>query len=367
MKIKLILGLLIVWFTFSILSCKKKGCTNSQASNYNSEAEKDDGSCDFEITHQNISYGVDDIQTMELYLPAQHDENTKVVIMVHGGGWIVGYNETDKVTTFDGRYGWDILNPLLEEGFACAVMKYRTACYKENPSNATFNSTLALDLMMQDIDLAIQKLKNESTNLGISNKHFQLIGESAGGHIVMSYAIRSASDPTLKSVVSMFGPTDLDDFEWKNNLRVIDSTVPQGVLVDGNNYFRTADNFCNLETNKKLHLLAELRSFGDSDTVKVYDINPYLQAISTTTLSNINNNTPIFIQHGANDDLVPVSQADLMFNAVTSVYGNSNCLTSDFNCQYKQKTYDNCGHGWIGAACQKNLIMNDIKKWIKAH
>ena len=367
MKIKLILGIVITWFLFTLVSCKKKGCTNPQASNFNAEAEKDNGTCNFDFTHQNLSYGADEIQSMELYLPINHNENTKVVIMVHGGGWVVGYNTTTKVTTFDGRYGWDILNPLLEEGYACAIMKYRTACYKENPLGATFNSTAALDFMMEDIDLAIEKLKNESSLLGISNNHFQLIGESAGGHIVMSYAIRSISDPALKSVVSMFGPTDLDDFEWKNNLRMIDSTYAQGILIDGINYFRTAENNCNLETNKQLGLLAELRSFGDNDTVRISEANPYLQTISTTTISNINKATPMFIQHGNADILVPSSQANLMYSAVTSVYGNSNCQSAEFDCQYKKKIYDNCGHGWTGGGCQKNLIMNDVKKWIMAH
>ncbi len=174
------------------LLVKKKGCTDPFAVNYNENTETDDGSCSYAISSQEISYGPDAIQEMQLYLPAMHDENTKVVVMVHGGGWVVGNNETDKVTTFDGRYGWDILNPLLNAGYACAVMKYRTACYQTDTSAITNNSMRFLDQMMTDIDLAVAHLQDNATELGIRNDHFQLLRESAGGHIVTAYAIRSA-------------------------------------------------------------------------------------------------------------------------------------------------------------------------------
>ena len=96
----------------------------------------------------------------------------------------------------------------------------------------------------------------------------------------------------------MFGPTALDDSEWKIGLHELDSTYPEGILVDGINYFRTTDNDCELETNKYLSVLTELRSFGDHDTVKVYEINPYLLDISTTTPANIKRATPLFLMHG---------------------------------------------------------------------
>ena len=45
MKTKFLLLLSLVVIIFSIQSCKKKGCTNSSAINYDTEAKEDGGSC----------------------------------------------------------------------------------------------------------------------------------------------------------------------------------------------------------------------------------------------------------------------------------------------------------------------------------
>lgn len=36
-------------FVFTIVSCKKEGCTDATATNYNSDAKKDDGSCIYPV------------------------------------------------------------------------------------------------------------------------------------------------------------------------------------------------------------------------------------------------------------------------------------------------------------------------------
>lgn len=48
------LTLLIVGSTLTV-SCKKKGCTDSSAINYNDEAKKDDGSCEYDVSKPTIS------------------------------------------------------------------------------------------------------------------------------------------------------------------------------------------------------------------------------------------------------------------------------------------------------------------------
>ena len=359
--------LLIVCLGLSLGGCRKKGCTNPTALNYNSEAKKDNGSCQYTSTIQTFSYGPDAIQKMDLYLPPGHDQTTPVVIMVHGGGWIVGYSENETVTSFNGRYGWDIISRLLDEGFGCAVIKYRTACYTTDHTAATNDTYKYINRMIEDIDLSIDYLKTNSDELLISNSQYHLLGESAGGHIVQYYGLNANCDPAVKSVVSMFGPTTLDAYDWKSYLHEIDSVLPGGILVDDINYFRTEGNACNLMTNDYLKLKDELISFGDGDTLIVNGTNQYLIDLSTSNPSNMQNDIPIFVMHGDDDDLVPFSQAEIMYDALVAKYGHGGCPDSDFNCHFKKKIYTNCGHGWTGVICQKNTVMNDIVKWYKGH
>jgi len=199
---------------------------------------------------------------MDIYLPKDRDENTKTVVMVHGGGWVMGYKPNEKVTTFSGRYGWDILNPLLDKGYAIVVMKYRTACYNTVPSNFGNDTEFYQNRMMEDIDLVIDHIKLKSQDYNIGDNHFQLIGESGGGHIVMTYGIRQNSDADLKSVVSMFGPSDLDTQDFKT----IINDVPL-INVPPPNYFLKKANNCVSVTNQQVKVLFSLKSFADHDVL----------------------------------------------------------------------------------------------------
>lgn len=51
-KVKNILLIVTCISTLTITSCKKEGCTDSNAMNYNSEAEKDDGSCTYKTVEK---------------------------------------------------------------------------------------------------------------------------------------------------------------------------------------------------------------------------------------------------------------------------------------------------------------------------
>ena len=41
-------------------------------------------------TRMNVSYGADAGQKIDIYLPAGRTTNTKVIVLVHGGGWSGG-------------------------------------------------------------------------------------------------------------------------------------------------------------------------------------------------------------------------------------------------------------------------------------
>ncbi|MFK7971811.1 MAG: alpha/beta hydrolase [Bacteroidia bacterium] len=309
-----------------------------------------------------ISYGNHELQNMALHLPKGHTDATKVIVMVHGGGWVMGYKPDAEVTTFSGRFGWDILNPLLAEGYACAVIKYRTACYNTVPVNFSNNPTEDQDAMMEDIDLVIRHLKDSAASYEIGDDHFQLLGESGGSHIVLTYGIRAESDPAVKSVVSMFAPVVLDDIGWKSYL----ASLPL-IFVQPPNYFRRSSSGCSSVTNQQTQIFSSLKSFANTSAIKHNVSNPELFPLSPHRLENINRNTATFIMQGATDELVPPFHADSMHAGLQTKYNEGACADSDFGCQLKKTIYPDCGHGWTGGACAKAQIMADIVSWMKQH
>ena len=64
MKLKLSFGIALS-VLFLTASCKKEGCTDIDATNYSSEAKKDNGSCTFEGRHV-IWYGESTANSLEL-------------------------------------------------------------------------------------------------------------------------------------------------------------------------------------------------------------------------------------------------------------------------------------------------------------
>jgi len=313
----------------------------------------------------NYVYGNNPLQTFKLYKPSNFTQDTEVVILVHGGGWVMGYHPDEKVTTFDGRFGWNLLQPLLDAGYACAVMKYRTACYNTVPTEFQNNTMYYLDQMIEDINLVINFIRDNNVTLNVANNQFHLIGESAGSHIVTAYGINANADPDLKSVVSMFAPTNLDSPEFKqqiNSFPLIFATAP--------NYFLKQSDNCQSVTNKQVRILNSLKSFADHSEILIDQPNPFLTEISNTTLDNIQNNIPLFIMQGENDILVPQTQAQEMYDAMQTKFLSPTCIDNSYNCQLKLKIYENCGHGWVNSdtgICNKNQIMNDIVNWINNH
>lgn len=160
----------------SLLSCQKENQTNSNDS----------------VQMSNVSYGNNSQQKMDIYLPAgRSSSSTKVIIMIHGGGWSTG----DK-SDFN---------------------EYVDSLKKREPTYAIFNLNYRLanapDLFPaqeMDIKAAVEFIYNKREEYRISDK-FVLIGASAGGHLALLHGYKYTSPIKVKAVVDFFGPTELID------------------------------------------------------------------------------------------------------------------------------------------------------------
>lgn len=152
----------------------------------------DDTEPDKSVTMLNVSYGSNAQQKMDVFLPGNRSTaTTKVIIMIHGGGW----NSGDK-SDFD---------------------QYVDSLKRREPSYAIFNLNYRLakapDLFPaqeNDIKSAVEFIYNKRTEYGISDK-FVLIGASAGGHLALLQGYKHTTPVKIKAIIDLFGPTDLTE------------------------------------------------------------------------------------------------------------------------------------------------------------
>lgn len=156
-----------------------------------SSCKKDDApEEDMSVTMLNVSYGTNAQQKMDVYLPAgRNTTSTKVMIMIHGGGWNTG----DKAD-FD---------------------QYVDSLKKREPSYAIFNINYRLantpdifPAQEQDVSAAIEFIYNKRQEYRVSDK-FVLIGASAGAHLALLQGYKYSTPLKPRAIIDFFGPTDL--------------------------------------------------------------------------------------------------------------------------------------------------------------
>lgn len=111
--------LLLLCSSFAFISCKKKGCTNANATNYDSEAKKDDGSCVFPTPATEPVWNsllCDGIQGNNDYWPLmvgyyQRIENIYNTSYYYSTVEIIGTQEVNGVTYFESIFILDEQNP----------------------------------------------------------------------------------------------------------------------------------------------------------------------------------------------------------------------------------------------------------------
>jgi acetyl esterase/lipase len=207
------------------------------------------------VNHLNVSYGNSDQQKLDVYLPALRDENTRMVIIIHGGGW----NSGDK-SDFD-SYIAEFQKRL--PGYAFANLNYRLVTESGNYFPTQEN----------DVNAAISFLKSQSSEYKIS-QNFIYLGISAGAHLALLQAYKHSDVLQPKGIVSFFGPVDLERL-YVNS----DKSIPEQLKFIMN---------ATLEANPTI--------FFDSSPIN------FISA----------NSAPTLMLHGDQDVIVPIEQAYML-------------------------------------------------------
>ena len=185
-------------FLFIILFVSFTSCSSDDNTNEVQEKEEIiviDTSVAYE--ESNISYGDDENQNFDLYLPANRTVNTKTVILVHGGGWTGG----DKK---DMEFVVDLMKQDVKD-VAIVNINYRLADENNKP----------YPMQINDISTIVKHLKDNKIRYSISDD-LGFIGLSAGAHLSLLWSYAFDTGNNVNMVSSIVGPTNFTDPAYVN-------------------------------------------------------------------------------------------------------------------------------------------------------
>lgn len=134
---------------------------------------------ELERSELNVAYGSHPLQKMDIYFPEGYNASTRVVFVIHGGGFIAGTKEdfTERAKLF------------MSKGFVTVNLSHRlvdaTALDQTPPPR--INSPVKVVDEVSDIATAVEKYKSLAAGYGSGTTKMYMSGHSAGGTLAMLY------------------------------------------------------------------------------------------------------------------------------------------------------------------------------------
>ena len=169
------------------------------------------------VSFKNVSYGSNAQQVYDIYLPeARTDSTTKVIVLIHGGGWTEG--DKDDMDNF--------VSLIQREHPNHAIVNVNYVLASVSPPVTAFPNQFL------DIQSVLQKLTSEKEDLQILPE-FGFIGTSAGAHIALMYDFAYDNNDQVKFVANIVGPTDFTDPFYADDPNF---AIALALLVDESQY-----------------------------------------------------------------------------------------------------------------------------------
>lgn len=302
--------------------------TNPSISDYNVE------------NHWDIIYKITTTDTLRLdvYLPKteQQQQNTPVLLYVHGGSWIHGTK-----TMGASYYRRALKEKALNQGYAVITVEYRLL---KNP-DPSFPDPIT------DVKDAVRWVYASAEKYGFDTENIGVIGESSGAHLAMmtGYATNEMwrGDDSLKDypsqvnyVVNNCGPTDINKLFHTGVGKVgmfFAKLVLPSHLIDLRNDLITRMTSESIDNNRK----------NVKQNLQYHSPLTYVEDFAIPTLS---------IQ-GTKDKIVPKKQAKLLHRA----FKNSSVENETVYIKGADHVYHNLSETEI------DKIIDDTMDFIKKH
>jgi acetyl esterase/lipase len=241
-------------------------------------------------THENIYYGPEKLQFMDITIPKNNQKKMTAILFIHGFGVKMHY------PTF--------LNTFKNE-YIIGIMSYRNIMEKT-----------PLPELLLDVDNAVSMLKTTASNDNISVDKIIIIGQSMGGAMTLLYSnnfLNQEFPIPIAFCVSIVGVSDFSDPVFINLIN------RQGAEFNPK-IWATA---LSIGTGE-LITVSDFTMFGYSERIK-----NYLNKISAINLIS-KNSPPTIIAHDTNDTTVPYSNSSNL-NIILNSYDVPHIFISTTN------------------------------------
>lgn len=208
---------------------------------------------------KNIKYGnAGEENMLDAYFPKDMQPHARVIVYIHGGGWTRG----DK-----SEFPKQMIEELVgKRGYIVASINYRLVKDGVNRFPA----------QIEDVKKALAFISKNAAKYQYNGNEYALMGGSAGAHLAMLYAYGFDREKQVKTVIDLWGPTDLTD---------------KTVRPDGSD----ADNIV-------------INFLGEKDPNA-----QITKEASPAYYLNKETGVPTILFHGGQDPLVKVSQAEQLY------------------------------------------------------
>lgn len=243
------------------------------------------------------SYGPDPRQAIDVYLPASRsEEDTPILLYIHGGAWIDG----DKSE-------FNAFRDIAEQSFpnyAFVSIGYRL--------HNLFTGANTFPTQEEDIIAAIRYVESQTSAWNVSD-NLLLVGASAGGHLALLHGYKHQEIGNIAGVIALFPPTDLATFYSFNQT----STLGLSSILGG----------------------------SPEESPEIYQSSSPIKFIDEATI-------PSIFFHGTLDQVVPVSQSELLATQLT-----------EFGVDHQYIIIDGQGHGFTPQTYQ--LILQEAASFME--
>jgi acetyl esterase/lipase len=147
----------------------------------------------------NVSYGSDENQVFDIYLPENRTNTTKILILIHGGSWVSGdKSDMNTIKTFVSALHPDV---------GIINMNYTLAGVNTPP----------IPLQTDDISAVVDYISTNKSSLIVSDD-IGFIGVSAGAHLSLLWSYAYDDNDQVDMVCSIVGPANFTDPAYYDNL-----------------------------------------------------------------------------------------------------------------------------------------------------